>query len=188
LAYFAQVAPIADALGARVPVAVPRWSGEIIEQVALRALQRLGLDEQSLVAAHEAETRIARAALDDDIADSLERLRLAVETQVRALGESSTRAGDLVAAETVQGLQRDLARRIDRMERRMLAATKKRETSLIRDLAVARAALRPRGSSPERVLNFLPMLARHGPALLDRMLAAARVHAESLVRGSLATT
>jgi bacillithiol biosynthesis cysteine-adding enzyme BshC len=187
LAYFAQVDPIAHTLGVRVPVPVPRWSGEIVEQFALRALHRLGLDEQSLVVPHEAEARIARAALDEDVSDSLERLRLAVETQVRALGESSTRAGDLVAAETVQGLQRDLARRIDRMERRMLAAVKTRESGLIRDLAVARAALRPQGSSPERVLNFMPMLARHGPALLDQMLDAARAHAESLVRGSLAT-
>lgn len=184
LAYFAQVAPVADALQADAPLAVPRWSGEVIERSALRALERLGLDEQSLASPSQAETRIAREALDEQTADAVERLRLAMETQVRALGESLARADQLVPAETVAGLQRDIERRIGRMERRILAATKKRESLLMRDLAVARAAIRPLGKSPERVLNFLPFLARHGNAVFDSMRQAARAHARTLLRGS----
>lgn len=183
LAYFAQVGPVAHALDVAAPLAVPRWSAEIIERTATRKLAQLGLDEASLISPHEAEHRIARAALDDDVIDSLERLRLAVETQVRALGESASRA-ELAAAATMDGLQRDLGRRIDRMERRLLAATKRRETTSMRDLAIVRALLRPQGKSPERVLNFLPFLVRYGPALLSAMHEEARVHARRLLLGT----
>ena len=184
LAYFAQVGPVAKALGARTPVPVPRWSGEIVEKVAVRALERLGVSEQVLSSPHEAEAHVARSALNEDVADSLERLRLAMDTQVRALGDSVNSAEQLVAPEVVSGLQRDLERRISRLERRLLAAVKRREQSLMRDLSVARASLRPSGKSPERVLNFMPILARHGNQVMDRMLAAARDHAIRLVRGS----
>lgn len=182
-AYFAQVAPVAHTLQVAQPLAVPRWAGEIVEQSSLRALERLGIDEAALLTPHEAELRIARAALDNVTADSLERLRMAVETQVRALGEAVAGADQLVAPETVQGLERDLERRIARMERRIIAATKRRESTAIRDLAVARAALRPLGRSPERVLNWLPFYARHGHALLEQMQHGARDHARRLIPG-----
>jgi bacillithiol synthase len=183
-AYFAQVGPVATSMDSVIPLAVPRWSGEIIEQPALRALERLGLDEGSLLSPHEAELRIARAAMDEETVDSLERLRLAVETQIRALADAVMQAEQLVDPAVLAGLERDLERRIARFERRILAATKRRESAKIRDLAVARAALRPLGQSPERVLNLVPSLARHGVELFERMRHAAREHVEQLVRGS----
>ena len=49
------------------------------------------------------------------------------------------------------------------------------------DVATARAALYPDGKRQERALNFLPLLARHGPALLERMRERAMEHARALV-------
>jgi hypothetical protein len=51
-------------------------------------------------------------------------------------------------------------------------------------LDVVRGALRPFGLPQERALNLLPILARHGLEVLDDMLAAARTHADTLVRGA----
>jgi hypothetical protein len=42
------------------------------------------------------------------------------------------------------------------------------------------------GKPQERVLNFLPMLGREGPVLLDAMRREARGHAASLVQASSA--
>jgi hypothetical protein len=41
-------------------------------------------------------------------------------------------------------------------------------------VAALRAALRPNGKSPERVLNLMPLLARYGVGVFDAMLAEAR--------------
>jgi uncharacterized protein YllA (UPF0747 family) len=71
--------------------------------------------------------------------------------------------------------------RLDRLERRWVAALKRADEAVARDFATARAALYPLGTRQERALNPVPLLARHGPALWEAMLAQARLHAASLV-------
>lgn len=183
-AYFAQVAPVALALKAAVPVVSPRFACEIVEDSVLARQGRLGLTDDMLRDPHAAEQHVARAQLADEVADAMERLRLTLETQVRAVRE--TLAGDNapVAEEVVSGLARDLTHRIDRFERRVTAGVKRLEHDAMREVAALRAALRPRGQSPERVLNLMPLLARYGPELLDRMRHAAVPHARQLVSGT----
>jgi hypothetical protein len=51
----------------------------------------------------------------------------------------------------------------------------------MRKLSTARGSLYPNGAKQERFLAYVPFLARYGSALLDDMLAQARVHAQALV-------
>ena len=183
-AYFAQVAPVAAALEAEVPVVTPRFACELVERERLARQEALGIDDAMLRDPHAAETHRARAQLSEALADSMERLRLALETQVRGLQETLAGQGGPVADEVVQGLARDVTHRIDRFERRVLAGMKRVEQDAQLEVAALRAALRPQGRSPERVLNLMPMLARYGPALLARIADAARPYARSLVTGA----
>jgi bacillithiol biosynthesis cysteine-adding enzyme BshC len=183
-AYFAQVGPIAQAMQCEAPLAVPRWSGEVRDGHAVAVAERLGVDEALLLDPHAAETLVARAAVDVGMQDAIERLRVAVETQVRAVREASGRDDDpLVAAAVVDGLGTDIGLRLDRFERRVVAAVKRREASLMREVAFVRAMLRPDGHSPERKLTLIPLLARFGPAILDAMRQDARAYAEQCVDG-----
>ncbi len=182
-AYFAQIAPIAESLGLAVPLAVPRWSGEVLDGRALQLREALRLDDGTLLDEHSAESRVARDALDPEIQDAIERLRVAVETQLRAVRDAVTRTDPIVSSEVVAGLANEIDARLDRFERRILAGVKRRDSALMRDVAFVRAALRPDGHSPERRLNLLPMLARFGPAIFDAMHDEARAYAERLVRG-----
>jgi bacillithiol synthase len=186
-AYFAQVAPVAAALGAAVPMAAPRWACELVEDETLALQERLGLNEASLRDPHAAEQIVARAQLNEHLADTMERLRVTLETQVRALHESLAGDDAPVASDVVQGLARDLAHRLDRFERRVIAGVKRQESEVLRDVAALRAALRPHGQSPERVLNLIPLLARFGPDVLRRMSEAAEPHAQALVAGTAHT-
>lgn len=183
-AYFAQVAPVAQALDAAVPVVAPRWACEIVERSALLLQERLGIDDHMLRDPHAAEQHVARAQLDDNVSDTVERLRVTLETQVRAVRDAVSGDDAPLAESVVEGLARDLAHRLDRFERRLLAGVKRRESDAMRDVAALRAALRPRGTSPERVLNLVPLLVRYGPALLERMRDAALPHARALVVGT----
>jgi hypothetical protein len=71
--------------------------------------------------------------------------------------------------------------RLERLERRITAATKRREHDTMMQIGTARGALFPLGTRQERALNIIPFLARHGRVVTDRMIAAARVHARALV-------
>ena len=180
-AYFAQVVPVAEALGAEIPLPVPRWAGEVIESRSLRALERLAINETMLHDSNAAETLLARRAMPDGVLDALERLRVTLDVQTRALGMAIESADAVVAPEVSTGLARELLHRLDRFDRRVIAGVKRRESELMRQVAHLRAAFRPLGTSPERVLNLLPVLARYGTGVFDLMVAAAAEHARALV-------
>ena len=86
-----------------------------------------------------------------------------------------------VSANVAEGFRRDVERRIARLERRIVAASKRSQQAADRDIATLRAALFPYGKPQERFLNLIPLLVRHGPTLLSDMLERARVHASELV-------
>jgi hypothetical protein len=83
--------------------------------------------------------------------------------------------------EVVEGARRAMQHRIDRLERRVVAAAKRREHDTMVQIATARGALYPLGTRQERALNLIPILARHGGVVVERMLDGARAHARLLV-------
>jgi bacillithiol biosynthesis cysteine-adding enzyme BshC len=190
-AYFAQVTAVADALELPRPLVVPRWSTTIIEPRVQRMLDALGITETDLADPHAVESRLARAELPETTATALAALRSDTMTAIDRL--RSDDAG-LVAPEVVDGVRRDLAHRLDRLERRYIAGVKRRETELMGRIATARGALYPHGIRQERKLAWLPFLARGGAPLIERMLEAAREHARGVVaaapslRGGAATS
>jgi len=181
LAYFAQVPPVTKALSLDAPIAVPRWSCTLVEPQVEELMQRLDATEQELQPDGALESRLARGALGADATSALSRLR---ET-LAALPEWMRGSAETLDLErAVQGAAGAMQHRADRLERRLLAAVKRRETSLMSDIATLRAFLRPRGQPQERVLNPVPILARQGLSLLDEMRDAARPHARSLASGT----
>jgi bacillithiol synthase len=178
LAYFAQVGAVADALGVAIPLAVPRWSCTLIEPHVQALLDRMGVTLGDLDQPDALEGRIARAAMSDTSARALESLRREIARVPEAL---SAECGPLGLDAALVGARQALAHRVDRLERRLVAAIKRRETAKMRDVATLRAALRPRGNRQERLLNAIPLLSRHGCGLLVEMSRAARTHATSLV-------
>jgi bacillithiol synthase len=106
-------------------------------------------------------------------------VRRAVDAVRKALSEDER---PLVERRVVDGAEGQLMHRVDRLERRVLAAAKRRETQLVEQVDAVHAALHPLGRPQERVLNFIPILAREGPPLLDAMRDAAATHAASLVQ------
>jgi uncharacterized protein YllA (UPF0747 family) len=178
LAYFAQVTAVADALGVPAPVAVPRWSCTLIEPQVQALLDRLGVVPADLVRPDALEGRLARDAMSEDSARALAELRETIALLPDALGEESEELG---IGPAVVGASQSLRHRVDRLERRLAAAIKRREAERMRDVATLRAALYPRGSRQERVINAIPLFARNGSSLLTEMCRAAGAHAASLV-------
>jgi uncharacterized protein YllA (UPF0747 family) len=115
-----------------------------------------------------------------------------LRASIEALRESVGRCMDAIQVSTdglevppasVDGTRGSIAHRIDRLERRVRAAVKRRDDAVMAEFATLRAALYPLGERQERVLNFVSMLTREGSALIDEVRAKARVHGDALVHG-----
>ena len=182
LAYFAQVTAVAAAMGVPSPVAVPRWSCSIVEPRVQSLLDRVGITIADLDDVDAVEGRIARAAMRDDARRALEEMRLAIASLPAGVAVESEALG-LTSA--VEGATRSLQHRLDRLDRRIVAAIKRRDTARMRDVATLRGALRPNGARQERVLNAIPLLTRNGCELLADMHRAAGPHAALLVGQAL---
>ena len=178
VAYFAQVTAVALAMGVQSPVVVPRWSCTIVESRVQSLLDRVGITIADLDEIGAAEGRIARAAMRDDARRALEKMRLEIASLPTGMAAESEALG-LTSA--VEGATRSLQHRLDRLDRRIVAAIKRRDAEGMRDVATLRGALRPNGRPQERVLNAIPLLTRHGCELLEDMRRAAALHAALLV-------
>jgi bacillithiol biosynthesis cysteine-adding enzyme BshC len=183
LAYFAQATALAAALDVAPPAALPRWSGLIIEPHIDRILSRYELALEDIREPGVAERVLATRALPAEIVQALADARVGLEASLERLARAVRETAFPIAASVLGGLDATVSHRIDRFERRVLAAQKRREAQTMEDMATARAALFPLGKPQERVLNFLPLLARHGVPLLDAMLERAREHARQLMGG-----
>lgn len=183
IAYFAQLGPIADVIGAHRPLIVPRWSATIIEPHVARILEKLHLDPDDLRDPHEAESRIARQRVSPAILERVASTRSAIEKKLDELSDAVAAEGGPVSAAVTGGLRANLLRRLDRFERRLLAAAKKQHAEVMYEIATARGSLYPFGKPQERSLNFVPFLARYGPGLVADMMREAREHADVLLDG-----
>lgn len=181
IAYFAQIGPIADLVGVPRPVILPRWSCTIIEPHVEKILEKLYLLPEDFRDPHEVEARVARAHLPKRVIDELNLTRASLAEQLDAMSDAIAEESAPVAAAVTAGLRANLMRRLDRFERRLIAAAKKRHADIMQEIATARGSLYPLGKPQERSLNFVPLLARYGPVLRDEMLAEARAHASRLL-------
>ncbi|MDQ6689395.1 MAG: bacillithiol biosynthesis cysteine-adding enzyme BshC [Gemmatimonadota bacterium] len=181
IAYFAQIAPIADTLGVARPAIVPRWSCTIIEPHVEKILESLYLLPEDFRDPHGVEARVARARLPKRVIDELNAARAALNDRLDGLSEAVVEERAPVSSAVTDGLRANLMRRLDRFERRLIAAAKRQHADIMRDIATARGSLYPLGKPQERTLNFVPLLARYGPALREGMLGEAREHARRLV-------
>jgi bacillithiol biosynthesis cysteine-adding enzyme BshC len=177
IAYFAQVTVVADAIEATSPVVVPRWSGFVVEPRIDRILERHSLQIGDFVDPHEVESRLARASIPDAVARPIDAMRAAIESGVAEIEGSGS---DLVPEGVLEGLQRNVSHRMERLERRLAASVKRRGNDALRDAGIARGALYPFGKPQERALNMIPLLARYGEDLIDSVMKEVRAHAAEI--------
>src|SRR5205823_1771977 len=64
---------------------------------------------------------------------------------------------------------------------RLIAGARKQHADIMVEIGTARGSLYPFGKQQERSLNFVPLLARYGPALRDEMLKEAERHVAMLI-------
>jgi hypothetical protein len=150
-------------------------------------LERLGIGPQDARDARALERRFAASALPADVTSAWQTLLATVNQSIAAV-DAAVRSSSLLPPTVIEGLRRSIEHRLTRAERRLLAASKRRDARRQHDIAVVSAALYPMGKRQERVLNFIPMLTRGGPDLLDEMKTAAAAHMRGVVNAAAAAS
>jgi hypothetical protein len=150
-----------------------------VEESIQRILDRYGVGIADLRDFDGLLTRIVRDRMPQSVADPLELIRSTLATQTEALAKAAAR--ERIDPKIIEGIKAQLDLRIGRGERRIVAALKRNEEELRRDLGTARGSLYPDGVRQERVLSFVPFLARYDEPLIERMLGEAATHAARLV-------
>jgi len=167
--YLPEAAPLFSSMGVAPQAHVPRWSGAIIEARVDKILSKHGLtladfDSQP----GTLETRIAKAELPPELADSLNALRADVESRfARISGE--VQQLDPTLERTVQSARNAALAGTNEIEKKLVASLKRTQGTLVSQLARARAALMPDGKPQERVLTIASFLARYGGSLLEQI-------------------
>jgi uncharacterized protein YllA (UPF0747 family) len=122
------------------------------------------------------------------VIEELNATRAMLNERLDAIGEAVMKERAPVSAAVTVGLRANLLRRLDRFERRLIAAAKREHADTMHEIATARGSLYPLGKPQERSLNFVPLLARYGATLTQDMLAEAREHARRLTGGKQGTS
>jgi uncharacterized protein YllA (UPF0747 family) len=167
--YLPEAAPLFSSLGVAPQTHVPRWSGVIIEARVDKILNKHGLTPADFAGQPGTlETRIAKAELPPDLAESLKALRNEVESRfARISGE--VQQLDPTLERTVQSARNAALAGTNEIEKKLVASLKRTQGTLVSQLARARAALMPDGKPQERVLTSVSFLARYGETLLEQI-------------------
>jgi bacillithiol biosynthesis cysteine-adding enzyme BshC len=184
LGYLQQVGPLFAHLAVPRPVPTPRLSGFIVEAKVDKALERLGLAPADLSRPEgELASAIARDALPPDAAGALAALRSALGERYAAVQEAAVRI-ERTLERPVETARNQAVHAADEIEKRLVAALKRNNETVLQQLARVRANLWPGGRPQERVLTVASYLARHGRPLLGLLYEAARGHVERLLEGA----
>lgn len=179
MAYFAQVSAVATALNVAMPLALPRTSLRIVPPDVQATLQRLDQEPDQLRDTTALVRALSAAATPNSAMDALSALRAQIQRTAQAIRASDS----AIEPAALDGALAQFAHRTDRLERRVLAASKRTITHQLQRVTQAQQLLWPHGAPQERVVNPLPWLARYGTPLLEQMQLACDEDAVTLVHG-----
>jgi len=169
LGYLPDAAPLYRALDVPPQTPVPRWSGLLVEARVERVLEKHSLTVADLAGPPgTVEARVVREQLPEEVTEALEGVRSGMATAYARLAAGVARI-DPTLERAVQSARNAALSGTHDIERKLVAALKRANETIVGQLARARASLYPGGAPQERILTYASMAIRYGPPLLDAL-------------------
>ncbi|HET7599259.1 MAG TPA: bacillithiol biosynthesis cysteine-adding enzyme BshC [Gemmatimonadales bacterium] len=174
LRYLPLTLPVYEALGMPRQQPTPRWSGVLVEARVDRALEKFGISLPDLMQPPGAlEARLVRSRLPEGVLAALAELRDGIVAGYDPV-LAAARDIDPTLEKPVTTARNHAVAATQDVEKKLVQHLKKRAETELTQIARARHAVWPDGKPQERVLTAAPFLARHGPTLLEDLLADMR--------------
>lgn len=169
LDYFPSAAPLYRALDVSPQTPLPRWSGTLVESRVAKVVEKHGLKMDDLAGPPGAvEGRLVRDQLPPEVAATLDNLKEEIRSAYGRVSDGARRV-DPTLERTVESARNAALGGMQDIEKKIVAALKRANETLVGQLARARSALFPSGQPQERVLTYASMAIRYGPALLTAL-------------------
>jgi bacillithiol biosynthesis cysteine-adding enzyme BshC len=166
IAYLAQAGAVFDSYGIMPPVAVPRFSGTVMEASTERTLSKLSLAESDLEESREQLVdRLARREVPASAVRSLLAIREDLVGGFDRLADE-VEALDPTLVPSLGAIRNRLLIDSGRAERKIVRSIKRGDRLATAQLDRVLDTLRPNGGAQDRTLNVLPFLARYGAHFL----------------------
>lgn len=179
IAYYAQNEPLYEAAGVIRPDVLGRSAVRVVEPKVRRALDRIGLEPDDVMGPlHELQTRIAQERIPDEVYETIRQTRASLEEGIGALAQSAAGIDPTMAGPVEQAGRRGL-QSLERAEKKIMQAVKRRSTEALAHLDRARAGLLPGGVPQERSINIFHFLGRYGLGFLEAFEAAVNTQVEN---------
>jgi bacillithiol biosynthesis cysteine-adding enzyme BshC len=169
LAYLGQLRGVYRHFGVPMPLMYPRASATLVDSSVFRFLTKYGVPLEALQAQDEAVlNELLRAQIPGEIEASFAHASGTIEAAVARVIAALPLLDPTLegAARSTQGrMQHDL----ETLHGKMIQAAKRRNETLRRQFARARALAFPQGDPQERAIGFISFLNQYGPALVERL-------------------
>jgi bacillithiol biosynthesis cysteine-adding enzyme BshC len=175
VAYFAQASALYDQFDVRMPVIVPRASLTLVEPKAARLLAKYGLGLPELF---HGEERLRERLADKHLPRGLVKRLVTTQKKLEALLAGTKRELgrlDRTLAGAAETSRKKMLYQLEKLRRKAERAQAERNEIIARHAATLMPALYPGGGLQERRVSFLSFAARHGEALVQRLLDEASV-------------
>jgi bacillithiol synthase len=185
LNYLALTLPIYERMRVPRQLALPRWSGILVEPLVDRVLRKFNIELADLLEPGGAlEGRLIRSQLPDEAARALRALRETLETGYEALARSAAEV-DPTLTRPVQGVKNQALGGLQDIEKKLVQHLKRRQEIELGQIAKARALVLPESQPQERVLTIASFLARYGPVLIQELSQAIEAWYAAALEGAL---
>jgi bacillithiol biosynthesis cysteine-adding enzyme BshC len=178
IAYHAQIGPSYKHFGIPRPVLLPRPSVTLVEPAQARVLDVEGLTLPDLQA--DPETLLSRWTREahPEVEAAFTRTREAIEREMAVIEQRLGELDPTLRAAT-DGARGRALHQVQTLHEKATRNLKKRDQTRADRLRRTRDALLPGGSFQERGLGVVNVVARHGPAVVETLLA----HIDPWARG-----
>ena len=185
LRYLALTPPVYERLRIPRQLALPRWSGILVEPRVDRVLQKFSIELEDLLApAGPLEARLVRAQLPDEALRALALIRSTLESGYDRLGATATDI-DPTLARPVQNARNQALAGAQDIEKKLVQHLKRRQEIELGQISKARALVLPENKPQERVLTVAPFLARYGSSFLSELSEVIEAWYASALEGAL---
>jgi bacillithiol biosynthesis cysteine-adding enzyme BshC len=169
LAYLAQSAVLYRELLGRQPIALHRAGFTLLDSHSRKLLERYGICLPDFFHGEaELQARLAARLVPAELQTLVNQTRDTAAQAIRQLTDELERF-DPTLAKAASRSRRKIEHQVQKLERKVAREILVRDAAARRDAASLNGLLYPHKHLQERLYSVLPMLAEHGPDLVDRL-------------------